>query len=67
LPNIIPGQFFDAQFRRAKLTAFRDTFSKLKTDFLGDMTLQIFVDVYDIHKIQKEYEGRKERMCQGHC
>jgi hypothetical protein len=47
-------QFLNAQFQRVTLTGLKDTFAKLKADLLGDMTLQILIDVYDIHKLQKE-------------
>jgi hypothetical protein len=56
-------QFFTAQFRRARLTNFKKTFAQLKADLLGDMTLQILIDVYDIHKLQKESDVNRKHTC----
>jgi hypothetical protein len=53
-------QFSNAQFQRATLTGFKDTFAKLKADLLGDMTLQILIDVYDIHKLQQESDVNRK-------
>jgi hypothetical protein len=56
-------QFFTAQFQRAKLTSFKNTFAQLKVDLLGDMTLQILINVYDIHKLQKESNVNCKQCC----
>jgi hypothetical protein len=53
-------QFFTAQFQRTRLTSFKNTFAQLKADLLGDMTLQILIDVYDIHKLQKESDVNRK-------
>src|ERR1700675_4358974 len=54
-------QVFNAQFQRSTLIKFKNTFATLKADLLGDMTLQILIDVYDFHKFQKEWEIHANR------
>ena len=59
-------QFFNAQFQRSTLIKFKNTFATLKADLLGDMTLQILIDVYDFHKFQKEWEIHANRKHSGY-
>src|ERR1700675_4155599 len=54
-------QFFNSQFQKSTLINLKNTFATLKADLLGDMTLQILIDVYDSRKSQKEWEIHTNR------